>query len=248
MATDAEMESIMQFVKETEFTGYQRLELPNGYVIPGQDGRPLADLVFPERLDGKTVLDIGCYYGYFLQNAVDRGAARAVGVEHDPVRVGIANRLAPLWDGRVEVRLADIETAVFDEKFDYVLMLKVLHHLSDPVGVMKKLASLCRGTVIVEFREPWDPQFLYHARTGELEYRSAIGRLTARLRSWAHRWLTDSIPLIGVGSTPYHRVWYPNRKAFHNLFVAHYPIFKEVQFKKSPGGRSEGMVAFCQCK
>ncbi len=246
MATDAQVEAIMKFVNETQFTGYQRLALPNGHVIPGQDGRPLADLIFPERLDGKTVLDIGCYYGYFLHNAVERGAARAVGIEQDAGRVHIAQTIAPLWDGKVEVRLADVQTEDLGETFDYVLLLKVLHHLIDPIAVVKRLASLCRGTMIIEFREPWDPQFMLHATLGRLEYASPFQRVWMRVRSGLHRWLTDDIPLVGVGSTPYHRVYYPNRKAFRNLFVVQHEIFKEVRFERSPGGRSDGIVAFCE--
>src|SRR4051812_5301551 len=66
-----------------ELSGYQRLVLPGGQVVPGVDRSDVADRVFPADLTGRSVLDVGCYYGYFLHEAARRGARRAVGVEPD---------------------------------------------------------------------------------------------------------------------------------------------------------------------
>ena len=68
---------IDRFIRETKFAGYQQITLPDGRVIPGTDRSPTADLVFPADLTGKSVLDVGCNYGFFLQEAIRRGARRA---------------------------------------------------------------------------------------------------------------------------------------------------------------------------
>jgi predicted RNA methylase len=39
--------------------------------------------VLPERLDGKSVLDIGCNGGFYSIEMARRGAARVLGVDHD---------------------------------------------------------------------------------------------------------------------------------------------------------------------
>lgn len=245
MTAKSQVDEILQFVKTADFSGYQKLTLPDGTVIPGQDRSVLADLLFPERLDGKTVLDVGCYYGYFLHNAVQRGAARAVGIEADPARYAIASKLAPLWGDKVDVLPGIIESVDLAEQFDYVLFLRVLHHVADPAAVMRRLVSSCRDQLIVEFREPHDPQFIAHARSGRMQSVSALDRISDRVHSRLYRWLTHGLPIIGVGSAAYHRGFYLNRKAFRNMFCVHHQLFTQVTFTDSSEQGSS--LAFCQC-
>lgn len=49
------------FVRDAHFTGYQKITLPLGDVIPGEDRGPLADKIFPADFAEKTFLDVGCY-------------------------------------------------------------------------------------------------------------------------------------------------------------------------------------------
>ena len=50
---------VEDFIRNTRFTGYQKITLPSGDVIPGDDRQPLADRIFPEDFEGKTYLDVG---------------------------------------------------------------------------------------------------------------------------------------------------------------------------------------------
>jgi len=224
------MPDVDQLLRGLEFSGYQRLVLPSGQVIPGRDLSPLADLVFPETLEGKTVLDIGCYYGYFLHNAVERGALRAVGLEPDARRFHVASTLAPLWKGRIEVRQKTIVELEPGETFDYVLFLRVLHHVADPIHAMKIVADHCRGVAMVMFREPQNIQFAAEALRGSSRP-AMTARLKARLQSSALGLLGRNLGIIGVGSAASDRGFYFNQKAFLNTFLIHQPLFKDITFR-----------------
>jgi len=62
---------------------YHNIDLGHGIVTPGIDNTPkkLGRLHFPERLDGKTVLDIGAWDGFFSFEAERRGAARVLATD-----------------------------------------------------------------------------------------------------------------------------------------------------------------------
>lgn len=242
-----------RFISETEFSGYQQITLPGGVVIPGNDRAPAADLIYPADLRGKSVLDVGCYYGFFLHDAIRRGAHRAVGIEADPERFRIASTLASLWDGKVDIHQGLLEEVELDEKFDVVLFLNVLHHVRDPVPVIRKLASLCRGTLIIEFRQPHDPQFVvecFHNQSGRAPgKRSLLSRGSRRLRVMVQtrlmEWATKRVPIIGVGSVEYHRSYFFSQAGFRNMFQVHNGIFRSVEFR--PSLTRGQTLAICDC-
>lgn len=238
-----------RMLRDTTFSGYQRIPLPDGRVIPGTDRSPMADLVFPGDLRGKTVLDVGCYYGFFLHEAIRRGASRAVGIEADPERFRIAGTLAGLYEGKVEVHQGLLEDVSLTERFDVVLLLNVLHHVRDPIAVLRKLAGLCRGTVVVEFRQLHDPQFvrecLRPGRSVDTAPAGRAGRALVALQARLLRWMTRRLPLIGVGAVEYHRSFFFSRAAFRNTVVVHNRLFEAVEFRDSlTAGQA---LAYCRC-
>lgn len=244
-----DIDSLIESARDED---YQRITLPDGRVIPGEDRSPTADLVYPADLTGKTVLDVGCYHGFFLHDAVRRGAQRAVGIEMDPEHFRIARMLAPLWQGKVEIQQGMLEDVVVEERFDIVLFLNVLHHVSDPVAVMRKLSSLCRGTLVVEFRQPHDPQFVREAFHGPLQADdrpTRMRRLAQRVRSGVEaplmELITSRLPIIGVGAAEYHRSYFFSKQAFRNTFEIHNRFFTGVEFR--PSVRRGQTLAFCDC-
>ena len=245
---------IEEFVRNTDFAGYQKITLPSGDVIPGRDRTPLADKIFPEDFEGKTYLDVGCYYGFFLHDAIRRGASRVVGIEADSERFGIAEKLASLWGGKIEVLEGLVEEIDSPEQYDVVTFLNVLHHVTDPMQVMKKVAGLCKGTLIVEFRQPIDNQFL-------IECFHSPGKTSAKPRSLIRQVIKGSrlaverffmarimkrIPMIGVASVEYHRSYFYSPKAFANEFHVHGKLFRNVEFRRSL--TTGQMLAFCDCR
>lgn len=244
---------IDRFIEQANLTDYQRITLPNGRILPGKDRLPTANLIYPADLTGKTVLDVGCHYGFFLHDAVRRGAAKAVGIEMDPERFQVAKTLAPLWAGKIDIHEGLLENTDLDEQFDMVLFLNVLHHVGDPVAVMHKLASLCRGTVVVEFRQPHDPQFVQEGlhgspelTGGKLPYARRLARRVRRsIEAPVMELISRRLPVIGVGAVEYDRSYFFSQAAFRNTFVTHNRIFKSVEFR--PSIRRGQALAFCEC-
>src|SRR5881227_3718304 len=117
--TKAQIEHIL---REQDFE-YHRVELPFGLYTPGTDRSSTRDLIFPESLSGKTVLDVGCALGYFCFEAEARGAARVVGVELDRERFRQACLLKDIIGSGVEFLQRDILREALDEQFDYVCLL-----------------------------------------------------------------------------------------------------------------------------
>jgi tRNA (mo5U34)-methyltransferase len=139
---------------------YHQIDLGNGIVTPGVDdsAKKLRRLAFPERLDGKTVLDIGAWDGFYSFEAERRGAKRVLATDSF-----VWN--GSTWgskDGFLLARKAlnssveDMHLDVMDlspEKvgtFDVVLFCGVLYHMKHPLLVLEKVASVTRGMAIVE--------------------------------------------------------------------------------------------------
>src|SRR5580765_5162991 len=173
-------EQIEQILRDEPFE-YHRVELPFGLHTPGRDRSATRDLIFPESLQGKSVLDVGCALGYFCFEAEARGASRVIGTETRESRVRQALRIGQIRGSRVEFRLADIERVPIEGRFDYVLLLNVLHHLRDPLSVLRHLAAITNERFVIEFPTLADPKF-----------RKASGTVFAGL--------LNRLPLIGVGS------------------------------------------------
>jgi tRNA (mo5U34)-methyltransferase len=88
----------------------------------------------PLRLDGKSVLDIGCNAGFYSIEMKRRGAARVVGIDSDRRYLAQARFAAEVEAVDIEFR----EMSVYDlpalgERFDIVLFMGVLYHLRHPL-------------------------------------------------------------------------------------------------------------------
>lgn len=138
---------------------YQHFAFPNG-VRTGDGQEPgylpetrwnLFKEFIPERLDGKSVLDVGGNAGYFSIQMKLRGAARCVLV--DPYREFIAQArfAAAQFDVHLELVTEDVLTYCLttDERFDYVLFLGLFYHLRHPVIVLDRLAEMTRQRLVL---------------------------------------------------------------------------------------------------
>lgn len=142
-------EQVEELLRKEKFR-YHRIELPHGFATAGRDRSGTAKLIFPPDLTGKSVLDLGCAEGYFCFEAKRRGASRVVGldVESDVIR---RNRLVANCLGLdVEFGTVNLEQEKLKEKFDYVLCLNVLHHLTDPLTVLDNLMEIARERLVLE--------------------------------------------------------------------------------------------------
>ena len=129
---------------------YQNVALPYGLSTGGKDRTRTADIILPADMEGRSVIDIGCGYGFFCFAAEDRGAGQCVGADINPENLRKCRLLAECRGSDVEFVHLDIETKDIPEQFDYVLCLNVLHHVRNPIGVLEKLIAATREKLILE--------------------------------------------------------------------------------------------------
>jgi len=142
-------EEIERLLAEEDFR-YQNIELPYGLSTGGHDRTATARKILPDDLSGKSVLDVGCSFGFFCFEAVKRGASRVVGYDVDPDSIRKARLLADVLGASVEFGLRDIEREPLAERFDHVLCLNLLHHLKNPIGVLDNLIESTREALVLE--------------------------------------------------------------------------------------------------
>lgn len=225
-----------QFLARESFSGYQSVPLPHGRCVPGKDRSGSLDAVFATDVGGKSVLDVGCYYGRFAYEAVRRGATRVVGVESDGGRSALAQRIARLHGDAYEVRQARVEDLPASERYDVVLLLNVIHHLDDPLQVVRRLAAVCDETLVVEFPPPWDRACM-SSSLSEAQRPGALPKIVARVVGPLIGLVLGRLPLMAVGRRPYHQAFSFSPRAFWNIFVVHQQLFTDVRFSRSGAGR-----------
>jgi tRNA (mo5U34)-methyltransferase len=151
---------------------FHNLRLPDrGAEVQTAPDHPLGDFpanfwqffndAVPADLRGQTVLDIGCNGGFYSFELKRRGAARVLGIDHDPAYLNQA-RFAREQLG-LDVEFAqgdvyDIDRIVGGEQFDYVIFMGVLYHLRHPLYALEKVAGLVRGRLLCQSMErgSWD--------------------------------------------------------------------------------------------
>jgi tRNA (mo5U34)-methyltransferase len=137
-----------------------RIDLGHGIVTPGLWNTPemLQRLRLPEDLSGQTVLDVGCWDGYYSFEAERRGARRVLATDSFTWQ-------RKSWGSKEGFELArralgsrveDLEIDVLDlspervGRFDVVLFLGVVYHMRHPMLALERVASVTGRLCIVE--------------------------------------------------------------------------------------------------
>lgn len=142
---------------------FHSMDLGGGLRSPGYDDPAvrLPHMHLPDSLEGMSVLDVGAYDGYFSFEAERRGAGRVVACDRfcwtgraggmaDGQGFLLAHRALESRVERAVLSVEEISPEVLGGSFDLVLFLGVLYHAPDPLGYLRRVASVCSGTLILE--------------------------------------------------------------------------------------------------
>src|SRR5437879_7385162 len=122
---------------------WHTIDLGGGVITPGASDnlKTLPKLGLPERLDGKAVLDIGAWDGFFSFEAERRGAARVLATDsfswdgsNWSTKAGFQLARRALGS-RVEDETIDVLDLAPERSgtFDVVLFLGALYHMRHPM-------------------------------------------------------------------------------------------------------------------
>lgn len=119
--------------------------------------RKLLRLKLPARMDGMSLLDIGCNEGYFCNEAVKRGARRVVGIDFYKPAIEFARSYYP--DPKIEFRYQRWDVLP-EGPFDVVLWTSSMHYERDPGRMFAKIADVLApgGVFILECGVLGDPE------------------------------------------------------------------------------------------
>ncbi|MEP6602908.1 MAG: class I SAM-dependent methyltransferase [Spartobacteria bacterium] len=226
MKTAYTEEEIKRILAAEKFT-YQRVQLPYGLSTSGKDRSATRDLIFPERLAGKSVLDVGSALGYFCFEAEAQGATRILGLELNDERLRQSLLLKDILGSNAEFVRRDVVNEPLTEQFDCVFFLNVIHHLDEPMRAISLLAAMTRERLVIEF-----PTF------ADKRFRRNVG---LRFPSFYNR-----LPLIGVSSrkkrTDQTFVFTP--AAMLRILQDHRQFFGKVKIIDSP--MKDRKIAICE--
>lgn len=109
---------------------YQSIIYEGRLVARGHDRTEAYRIVFPEPPAGKSILDIGCYSGFYCFMAASEGAKYCAGIDIDAAHLARGQAAKKRCKAEnVDLFCADALTHVFSRSFDVVLCLNVLQHI-----------------------------------------------------------------------------------------------------------------------
>ncbi|MCK1653492.1 TIGR04290 family methyltransferase [Bradyrhizobium sp. 149] len=106
--------------------------------------------IIPDRLEGKTVLDIGCNAGFYAMEMKRRGAERVLGLDTDDEYLEQARFAAEVNGLRIEFRkMSAYDVGQLREKFDLVIFMGVLYHLRHPLLALDLIHEHVAGDLLL---------------------------------------------------------------------------------------------------
>jgi tRNA (mo5U34)-methyltransferase len=145
---------------------YHRIALPEGIETPGWAPVDAGAYRIPERLDGKRVLDVGAWDGYWSFEALKRGAREVVAIDDFSDDIGALVRAERhAWATfdlcrellgfdaqrcrREQMSVYEVSEARLG-RFDVVFFFGTLYHLRHPLLALDKLGAVSDAEIYVE--------------------------------------------------------------------------------------------------
>ena len=141
---------------------FHTIALPHGVTTPGlgdaQYQREAAELYFGMGVQGRSVLDIGAWDGYFSFEAERRGASDVLAVDDFVWRPGGPGDRAAFdlareaLGSKVRDRVLDLPEVTQGHlgQFDIVLYNGIIYHVMDPVRDLINTAAIARHVLTIE--------------------------------------------------------------------------------------------------
>lgn len=132
---------------------YEDIELPSGLTILGytqgyKSWRRLQHLI---NFKNKSVLDIGCFHGYFSFKAEEAGARSVIGIDICKSATEVASQIAILKNSKAYFYCSSLADFKPNCTYDIVLALNVLHHIKD---INQALEDIFRIGKLIVFETP----------------------------------------------------------------------------------------------
>lgn len=157
-------------------------------------------------LKDKVVADVGCNNGYYMFRMLEDAPKQIVGF--DPgVNFYLQFVFANLFlKTDITYELLGVEhLAFYEKKFDFIFMLGVLYHRSDPVGCLKSLAKSLNknGEIIIDtFMIDGDEEICLTPKTTYSKIPNIYFVPTvSALKNWLYRAGFDNIQLLAITKT-----------------------------------------------
>jgi SAM-dependent methyltransferase len=132
-------------------------------------------------LEGLRILDLGCNAGFWALCAIEAGCEHVLGLDARAMHVQQAELVFEARDvdpERYEFRRADVFDVDLagDAPFDLVLCLGLLYHVSDPIGLVRRLGAWSRDLLVIDTSLSSAPSAAMELRRESTEDpRNAIG-------------------------------------------------------------------------
>ena len=168
-----EKQEIMQRINSIKGGWFHCIDLGNNIITPGGQSineslKKIKDV--SNDLTGKTVLDVGCWEGFFSFEAEKRGAkvlATDHYVWHDSRFDGMKSFLLAREILNSKIEYQDIDVFNLSPEtvgtFDIVLFLGVYYHLKDPILAFEMMYKITKEVMVVEgaiYKEKVDYPFM----------------------------------------------------------------------------------------
>ncbi|WP_237387465.1 class I SAM-dependent DNA methyltransferase [Xenorhabdus sp. Sc-CR9] len=92
-------------------------------------------------VQGKSVLDLACGYGYFGRELYHLGASRVVGIDISEKMIELAREKSKLYEDKIEFHVANVSDMQLFEKFDIVTATFLFHYAKS----IEELESMFRS-------------------------------------------------------------------------------------------------------
>jgi tRNA (mo5U34)-methyltransferase len=170
-----------------------------------------------------SALDLACCEGWFSHRLLDWGASRVVGIEvreHNIRRAKLLREHFGVPDGRLELVQGDVFDIDPDAlgTFDVVLVLGLIYHVENPMGLLRLARQCTRGLCVVESQLTRQTAPIVHGNGLAAELHEAEGSLAIFIESGWN-------PIASTGEV---LSLVPNRTALAQMVRA--AGFKHVEF------------------